>query len=124
MMLGLDPKVETEGFPSLFYTPELSVTTTDHKTMDVPNPLSFFKFDHIPGNFKDATRVSAWVNFGTYAGVDYPHFSIWPHTADLPTPSESDIDDHQKTLKQQVEDLRMKVGMLFSFLDDVDPSMT
>ncbi|KIJ10425.1 hypothetical protein PAXINDRAFT_16579 [Paxillus involutus ATCC 200175] len=120
MMLGLDPKVKTEGFPSLFYTRELSVTTTDHKTMDVPNPFSFFSFDHIPGNFKDTTRVSAWVNIG----VDYQHFSIWPHTADLPTPSESDIDDHQKTLKQQAEDLRMKVGMLFSFLDDADPSMT
>ncbi|KIJ12181.1 hypothetical protein PAXINDRAFT_14953 [Paxillus involutus ATCC 200175] len=106
--LGLDPKVETEGFPSLFYTPELSVTTTDHKTMDVPNPLSFFKFDRIPGNFKDTTRALT------------TNTSVWPHTADSPTPGESDIDDHQKTLKQQAEDLRMKVGMLFSFHQQVD----
>ncbi|KIJ10333.1 hypothetical protein PAXINDRAFT_16672 [Paxillus involutus ATCC 200175] len=79
--------------------------------MDVPNPLSFFEFDRIPGNFKDATRVLT------------TNTSVWPHTADSPTPGESDIDDHQKTLKQQAEDLRMKVGMLFSFPDDTDPSM-
>ncbi|KIJ13609.1 hypothetical protein PAXINDRAFT_13567 [Paxillus involutus ATCC 200175] len=64
--------------------------------MDVPNPLSFFKFDRIPGNFKDATRALT------------TNTSVWPHTADSPTPGESDIDDRQKTLKQQAEDLRMK----------------
>jgi len=112
-----DPKVETEGFPSLFYTPELNITATDHKTVSVPNPLSFFKFDYIPGDFKDTSRNGVTA-----------HFSVWPrtfrHAADTPNPVESDIDDLQKTLKAQAEDLRTKVGMLFSFPDDADPAMT
>ncbi|KAF9240821.1 hypothetical protein BU15DRAFT_61155 [Melanogaster broomeanus] len=37
-----DPKVDTEPFPSVFYADELTIRATKGKTMEVPNPLSFY----------------------------------------------------------------------------------
>ncbi|KAF8841782.1 Di-copper centre-containing protein [Paxillus ammoniavirescens] len=111
-----DPKVEKEGLPSLFYDDQLTVTATGHKTVTVPNPLSFFNFPYIPEDFKDTTRNGVTA-----------HFSVWPktyrHAADSATPVGSNIADLQTTLKQQAEDLRTKVGMLFSFPDGGDSSI-
>ena len=54
-----DPKVDVEGFPSLFYTEELTILGTGQKSVTVPNPLTSFRFPYIPRDFSDNTRVSA-----------------------------------------------------------------
>ncbi|KAF9221154.1 Di-copper centre-containing protein [Gyrodon lividus] len=98
------------------YDEEVSITATGQKTVTVPNPLSFFKFPYIPEDFEDTTRNGVTA-----------HFSQWPRTyryaADSPTPPGSDIPALQAALKAQAEDLRTKVGLLFSFPDGGDSSM-
>ncbi|KAF9222229.1 Di-copper centre-containing protein [Gyrodon lividus] len=113
-----DHKVSESGFPSLFYEETLTVIGMGRQTVDVPNPLASFKFPYIPEDFQDVTRE----------GVDKAYFTKWPATyrqaAESAEPVGSDIDKLQKALKAQAEDLRTKVGMLFSFSDDMDSSLT
>ena len=48
-----DPKVDVDGFPSLFYTEELTILGTRQESVTIPNPLTF---PYIPCDFGDNTR--------------------------------------------------------------------
>ncbi|KAF9240832.1 common central domain of tyrosinase-domain-containing protein [Melanogaster broomeanus] len=104
------PRVETEGFPSVFYEEELTIIATRRQMVTVPNPLSFLKFPYIPEDFSTVTRRGLTA-----------YFDLWPQTfrrSDQTKEGNTNIDQVIASIKAGAEDMRTKVGMLFTFPDD------
>ncbi|KAF8838220.1 Di-copper centre-containing protein [Paxillus ammoniavirescens] len=104
------------GFPSLFYEDPMSVMGLGKEFVNVPNPLSYYKFRRIPGDFKVMERGMAKANFPEWQQT-YRHAGVIPSD-----PPQTNIAALDRELKAQVEDLRAKVKMLFSFPSDGDSS--
>ncbi|KIK96980.1 hypothetical protein PAXRUDRAFT_10469 [Paxillus rubicundulus Ve08.2h10] len=109
-------QVTQDGLPSLFYDEELTITATGQKPVTVLNPLSYHEFRQIPEDFGDMQRGKAVAAFTKWKRT-YRQTGVYP-----PDPPVSNNIMLQRELKRQVEDLRSKVGMLFSFPDDGDSS--
>ncbi|KAF9234904.1 common central domain of tyrosinase-domain-containing protein, partial [Melanogaster broomeanus] len=113
-----DPKVDTEPFPSVFYTDELTIMATGGQMVEVPNPLSFYKFPYIPGDFTEETRVSRGLT---------AYYNLWPRTfrrSDQTEEGNTNIDQVIASITAGAEDMRTRVGLLFTFPEDGDSSMT
>ncbi|KAF8547991.1 hypothetical protein OG21DRAFT_1526784 [Imleria badia] len=123
----VDPKVDVEGIPSLFYAEELTILGTIQKSVTVPNPLTHFTFLYIPRDFSDDTRVSAIgdercpsdarcsKSLGRGYRLFYQTGEYVPVYVFLPKPTGRNIQALQAALKQNAVNARTSTGMLFSF---------
>ncbi|KAH7890355.1 common central domain of tyrosinase-domain-containing protein [Phlebopus sp. FC_14] len=114
-----DPKVANDGLPPVLYEDTLDIRVAGGKTATVANPFSFYTYQGgVPSDFTDETDSQT----GQTA-----YFAEWTrtyrHPASSPTPPGSDITALQTALKAQADDIRTKIGLLFTFPDGEDPSI-